>query len=243
MFSSLFFHVFYQPILNAVVWLYNVLPGHDLALAIIGVTIVIKLILWPLSQQSVRAQRDLQAMQPKIEAIKKEYADNREEQAKAMMALYREHKINPFSSCLPLLIQLPFFFAVFKVLREIGTNNKILEFVYGFIHRPEMISSQGLFGLIDLAKPSYVLAILAGAAQFWQAKMLSHQRPPVHNNGARDEDFAAILNKQMLYMMPIMTVVIGFTFPGGLSLYWLVLTLLTVLQQYLVFRSKKAEVK
>lgn len=239
MFNDLFIAVCYKPILNLLVVIYNFIPGHDLAIAIIIITILIKLFLWPFSRQAIKAQKELQELQPKLEEIKKNHANNKEEQAKATMALYREHKINPFSSCLPLLIQLPFFFAVFQVFREISTNKQILDYLYGFVSRPEAINPQGFFGLINLANPNYLLAVLAGLAQFWQAKMLSNQRPTVQDEGAKDEDFAAVMNKQMLYMMPALTVFIGITLPAGLSLYWLVMTLLTVLQQFLVFRMKK----
>ncbi len=239
MFNDLFIAVCYKPILNLLVVIYNFIPGHDLAIAIIIITILIKLFLWPFSRQAIKAQKELQELQPKLEEIKKVHASNKEEQAKATMALYREHKINPFSSCLPLLIQLPFFFAVFQVFREISTNKQILDYLYGFVSRPEAINPQGFFGLINLANPNYLLAVLAGLAQFWQAKMLSNQRPTVQDEGAKDEDFAAVMNKQMLYMMPALTVFIGITLPAGLSLYWLVMTLLTVLQQFLVFRMKK----
>ncbi|NTW22550.1 membrane protein insertase YidC [Candidatus Falkowbacteria bacterium] len=240
MFKELFYAVCYKPILNLLVVIYNNIPGHDLAIAIILITILIKLFLWPFSRQAIRAQKELQELQPKLEEIKKTYSSNKEEQAKATMALYREHKINPFSSCLPLLVQLPFFFAVFQVFREISTNSQILGYLYNFVSKPESINPQGFFGLINLAEPSYLLAVSAGLAQFWQAKMLSSQRPPTQDEGAKDEDFAAVMNKQMLYMMPALTVFIGITLPAGLSLYWLVMTLLTVLQQFLVFRMKKS---
>ena len=94
-------------------------------------------------------------------------------------------------------------------------------------------------GLVDLSKPNIVLAVLAGAAQFWQAKMMVTKRPEVKSAGAKDEDMMTIMNKQMLYMMPILTVVIGMTFPGGLALYWLVTTVLTALQQLYLFKQKE----
>ncbi|NTW06082.1 MAG: membrane protein insertase YidC [Peptococcaceae bacterium] len=235
----MFFTLFYQPILSILVALYSYIPGHDLAVSIILLTAIIKLILWPLSNKAVIAQKELQELQPKIEEIKKQYADNKEEQAKAMMSIYREHKINPFSSCLPVLIQLPFFFAIFRVLSQIASDSNILNSVYSFVARPEIINPMGFFGLVNLSKPNYVFAVMAGVAQFWQAKMLSNKRPPIKDAGAKDEDFAAIMNRQMLFMMPVMTVVIGVTLPSGLSLYWFTLTMLTILQQFVVFKKQK----
>jgi YidC/Oxa1 family membrane protein insertase len=91
---------------------------------------------------------------------------------------------------------------------------------------------------LDLSKPNIVLAILAGLTQFWQGKMLSTSRPVVNTTGSKDESMTAVMNKQMLYMMPALTVFIGWSLPGGLTLYWFVLTLFTVIQQLITFRHK-----
>ena len=237
--SQIFTVVFYQPILNLLVFLYNIVPGHDIGLAIIIMTVVIKLILLPLSKQSIKSQKALQEIQPKIDEIKKMYADKKEEQGRAMMELYKKEKVNPFSSCLPLLIQLPFLWAVFRVFRA-GLSGQSLDLVYSFIYRPEVIDTISL-GFINLAKPNVILAILAGLAQFWQAKMMTTKKPEVKSEGSKDESMMAAMNKQMLYMMPALTVFIGLSFPGGLALYWLVTTVLTALQQLYVFKKNKHE--
>ena len=234
--SQIFHVIFYQPILNLLVFLYNIIPGHDIGLAIIAMTIIIKLILLPLSKQSIKSQKSLQNLQPKIDEIKKKYVNSKEEQGRAMMQLYKQEKVNPFSSCLPLLIQLPFLWAVFIVFKQ-GLSNQAFTNIYSFISQPGVINPVSL-GLVDLSKPNIVLAILAGAAQFWQAKMMVTKRPEVKGEGSKDEDMMAIMNKQMIYMMPILTVVIGMTFPGGLALYWLVTTVLTALQQLYLFKQK-----
>ena len=235
--SNLFHAFLYEPILNLLVFLYNVVPGHDLGIAIILLTIIIKIVLLPLSKQSIKSQKALQELQPKINEIKAKYAGNKEEMGRAMMDLYKKNKVNPFSSCLPLLIQLPFFFAVFKVFKD-GLNETTLSFVYPFIDRPQEISSSFL-GLVDLSKPSVVLAVLAGGAQFWQAKMMITKKAEVKTEGAKDENIMAAMNKQMLYFMPAITIFIGITLPGGLSLYWFVITILTVLHQIYIFRKDK----
>ncbi|MCK5511087.1 membrane protein insertase YidC, partial [Candidatus Parcubacteria bacterium] len=230
---------FYQPILNLLVFLYNIVPGHDLGLAIIALTIIIKLILLPLSKKSLRSQKALQDLQPKVEELKKKYKGKKEELGRAMMGLYKDNKVNPMSSCLPLLIQMPFLYAVFWVFRD-GFAGESLDLVYSFISRPEAINTVSL-GFIDLANKQPVIAILAGAAQYWQTKMLMAKRPKVKNNTAKDGDMdmAAIMNKQMIYFMPAITVFIGMSFPGGLALYWLVTTVLTGVQQLYVFKDKE----
>lgn len=239
--GNLFTTVFYQPILNLLILLYNTVSFQDLGVAIILLTIIIKAILWPFGKQSIKSQKALQELQPKLDSLKKEYGDDKVGLSRATMDLYKESKINPLSSCLPLLIQLPFLFAVYRVFSD-GLNNK-LDLVYSFIYRPEVV--QGIFlGFLDLNKPNIILAVMAGLAQFWQAKMMSTKRPSIKTDGSKDESMTAIMNKQMLYFMPAITIFIGASLPGGLTLYWFVITLLTALQQVLIFKSlDKKEVK
>ena len=239
--SEIFTVVLYQPILNLLVFLYNIIPGHDLGIAIIILTIILKIILLPLSKKSLKSQKALQDLQPKIDEIKKKFADKKEEQAKAMMNLYKENKVNPFSSCLPLLIQLPFLIAVFQVFRD-GLSNGSLDLVYSFISKPETVNTISL-GFLNLSAKSIPLAVLAGLAQYWQSKMMITKRPQQKIAGAKDEDMMAIMNKQMLYMMPILTVFISMSFPAGLSLYWFVTTVLTGLQQLYLFRKDEVKEK
>ena len=228
--------ILYQPLLNLLVFLYNTIPFHDIGLAIILLTVIIRLILFPLSKQSIKAQKSLADLQPKMEEIKLKYKDDKEGMSKAMMQLYSENKVNPFSSCLPLLIQFPLLIAVYQVFKN-GLKSENLNMLYSFINNPGTINSMSL-GFIDLAVPNIFLAVLAGVAQFIQVKMLPMQKPPVKTPGSKDESIMTSLNKNMTYMMPIMTVFIGMQLPSGLSLYWLLTTLLTILQQYLLFRKK-----
>ncbi len=239
--SDIFLTVAYQPVLNLLVFLYNIVPGHDLGIAIILLTIIIKLILLPLSRQSIKSQKSLQDLQPKIDEIKKKYANKKEEMGREMMALYKENKVNPFSSCLPLLIQLPFLFAVFRVFRN-GFANGSLDLVYSFITKPEAINTMSL-GFIDLSARNIPIAVLAGVAQYWQTKMMMSKKAEVKSPGAKDENMMAMMNKQMMYFMPILTVFIGMSFPGGLALYWLVTTVLTGVQQVYIFKQKDKEDK
>ena len=232
--GHLFTIIFYQPILNLLIFLYNTVSFRDLGVAIILLTAIIKIILWPLGRTALKSQKALQDLQPKLEELKKKYTD-KTELSRATMEMYKENKVNPFSSCLPLLIQLPFLIAVYRVFRD-GVDNK-LTLVYSFIARPETINLMS-FGFLNLAKPNVYLAFLAGLAQFWQAKMMITTRPVVKTPGAQDENMAAIMNKQMLYFMPALTIFIGLSLPGGLTLYWFVLTLFTAVQQLITFRKK-----
>lgn len=233
--------VLYQPIYNILIFFYNSIPWHDMGVAIILLTLLLKIILHPLTAKSLKSQKALQGLEPKMKEIREQFKDNKQEQAKAIMNLYKQEKVSPFSSCLPLLIQLPFLIAIYRAMND-SLASKGFEFLYPFVSRPETINSISL-GFMNLAKPNVVLAVLAGAAQFFQTKMLSVKQPPkVAGEGAKDEGQMAMMNKQMIYMMPLMTVFIGISLPAGLTLYWLVMTVLTIGQQWMIFKSPKLKV-
>lgn len=233
---QLFNTILYQPLLNALIFLYDFIPGTDIGLAIIALTIVIKLILFPLNWKALKSQKALQDIQPQLSEIQKKYKEDKESLARETMKLYKEQKVNPLSSCLPLLIQFPFLIAVYQAFRTgLASNN--FELLYPFVQNPGHVETVSM-GLIDMAIPNFLLALLAGVAQFIQTKMLSTKQPKKETSASKDEALLANMNKSMLYFMPIMTVIIGMSLPAGLTLYWLVTTVLTSLQQLLIFRKK-----
>lgn len=227
--------VFYQPVFNLLIFLYNHVPGHDLGVAIILLTIIVKLIFLPLSKKSIQSQKSLQDLQPKIEEIKKQYGNDKEKMGRAMMDLYKEHQVNPFSSCLPLLIQLPFFIAIVEIFRD-GLGQKSLDLVYPFLKQPETINTMA-FGFLNLSQPNIILAVLTGIAQFFQTKMMMGKKPEVQSPGAQDENMMASMNKQMTYFMPLIIVFIGATLPAAFTLYLLVFNLTMLLQQAYILRG------
>lgn len=236
MVGTLYTELFYRPLFNVLVVIYTTLPGRDLGLAIVVLTILVRLILYPLSRQSIKAQKSMQDLQPKLEALKRQYVGKKEKLAEATMKLYRDEKVNPLSSCLPLLLQLPFFIALFQVFRN-GVNPTSLSALYSFVYNPGRLNILAFGGLVDLSHPNPALALLAGAAQFWQGHMLVQRRPPMRTDATKDEDFAVLMNQQMTYVMPVVTVIIGWRFPAGLALYWFMTTLLLALQQWHFFRK------
>lgn len=238
---SIFTTFFYQPIFNLVIFLYNTIPGSDIGLVIIILSLIIKLLTYPLTQKQLHSQKALQEIQPEINKIKEKHKDNKEEMSRAMLALYKEKKFNPFSSCGSILIQMPFLIAVFKVFNN-GFSQADLALVYGFIYQPEIVDMLA-FGFLDLSKPNLVIAVLAAAVQYFQTSMLTTKRPETKDPAARDEDVSAMVNKQMKYMMPVLTIVIGATLPGGVTLYWFTTSAFAFLQQLYIFRKKKESVE
>jgi len=237
MFSQLFHVVLYQPILNIFVFLYNIIPGHDIGIVILLITLLVRAAVYPLMSSSIKSQKAVQDLQPKLKEIKEQHKNDQQKQAMLTMQLYKENKVNPFASCLPLLVQLPILIALYMVMRAGLTADNLGADIYSFIFNPGKLNNIS-FGFFDLSKASLVLAVLAGIAQYFQAKAMMVKQPPKNaGEGAKDEQMMAMMNKQMLYFMPVMTVFIGATLPAGLTLYWFFSTLLTWGQQVLIYKQ------
>lgn len=230
--------IFYTPLFNLFVGLYNIVPGHDVGVVILIVTLLVRLVLYPLMSSSIKAQKSMQELQPKLDEVRKKYATDKQAQAQAIMEIYKNNKVNPFASCLPMLVQLPILIALYLALRDGLASTNLAENLYSFVHNPGQLNPISL-GFIDLSKPNIILAVLAGAAQFWQAKMMAGKMPPKGPGaGAKDENMMTMMNKQMMYMMPLVTVVAGiFSISAGVMLYWFFSTVLTAFQQLILFRK------
>jgi len=238
--KEIFTTLLYQPIFNGFIGLYNVIP--DVGAVILVLTLLIKGSLLPLSKSAINSQKSLQTLQPKLEAVKKKYKDDQQKLAQETMKMYKENKVNPFGSCLPILIQLPVFLGLFYVLKDVFDQDSF-HLLYSFVSNPGEINPITL-GLFDLSQRSVVLALMAGGAQFWQAKSMQRKKAPKDaGDGAKDENMMAMMNKQMLYFMPVITVIIGIQFPAGLTLYWFLSTLVTAVQQHVMFKKKDDEVE
>lgn len=241
--SSIFITILFQPLFNLFVGLYNLAPGHDVGVVILIITVLIRLVLYPLTNSSIKSQRSLQELQPKLEEIKKQYAGDQQKQAQATMELYKTSKVNPFASCLPLLIQLPILIALYWVfsssLNATTIAQTLQDNLYPFVSNPGLINPVTM-RIFNLSVASPVLAVLAGLAQYLQARTMNKKNPASTTTGdGKGPDMAAMMNKQMLYFMPALTVLIGFSLPAGLTLYWFWSTLLMAGQQYLVGRTSK----
>jgi YidC/Oxa1 family membrane protein insertase len=220
---AFFFTVFYQPILNALVFLYDGVARHDLGVAIIFLTIGIRLILFPFFQKSARHQAIMQRLAPRIKEIKAQHKNNREKEVRETMALYKEHQVNPFFGILFLLIQLPVLISLFQILRHIGADPT--PELYTFIASPGVLSGSFL-GLLNLQKPSILLVVLAALAQYIQGKMSL----PKIGAGQELSDQERI-QRQMVYVGPFVTLIAFYNFPAAATLYWFVSSLFSIGQQ------------
>ncbi len=229
--------IFYQPLFNLLILIYSFVPGQDLGVAIILLTVLVKVVLAPLSWKQLAAQKALQDLQPKLEELKKTHKDDKQALMQGQVKLFQENKINPLSSCLPLLIQLPFLIALYYVFVN-GLKGDSFSLLYSFVPHPQQLNHTFL-GILNLSETKNILlAVITGAMQFWQAKMLMTKKPP-QVPGSKDETFATMMNQQMLYVMPAFTALIVYQFPNGLGLYWFTQTLLGIIQQYIFTGMQK----
>jgi len=230
--------ILYKPLFNAVVFLYGVLPGQDFGLAIVALTIIIRLVFFPLTVKTIRSQRALSRINPKMKEIREKFKNDAQAQSAAIMNLYKENNINPLSGCLPLLIQLPILIALYQAFGA-GFKPENLELLYSFVKNPGSINAIS-FGFLDITKSSPILTITAGISQFFQLKQnssLMGQAGGAGGSGGQKEIQA--MNKQMLYFFPVMIIIIGWNLPAGLLLYWLVTTAFSVGEQMYIKRKYK----
>ena len=238
--SHLFTIILYQPLYNALIFVYNIIP--DLGVSIIVITVIIRLVLLPVSKKAIESQKKMQDIQPQLKEIQEKYKGNQQKKSEEMMKLYKEKKINPAAGCLPMIVQLVILIALYRVFLNTSMhfdNGSTL--LYSFISSPETINPIS-FGIIDITKRSIPLAVIAAGFQFWQTKMMmakqKAQKKPAPKKDSKDPDFGTIMQQQMLYIAPIMTFVIGLSFPAALPIYWIVTTLFMIAQQYYVIKEE-----
>jgi len=225
--------IFYQPILNVLIFFYNTAAFRDFGLAIIFTTLLIRIILFPFFHKSSHQQMVMQRLQPKIKEIQEKHKEDKEKQSQALMDLYKEHGINPFSSILLLIIQLPILIALYQIMRSnIGASE--LSQLYSFIKAPGIINGT-LLGLINLKNRSLPLVFCAAIAQYFQARLGIYQVPGTEPSQAQK------IASQMAFIGPVLTIVIFYNFPAAVGLYWLVSSLFSIIQQ--LFINKKLKEK
>ncbi|MBI5820108.1 MAG: membrane protein insertase YidC [Verrucomicrobia bacterium] len=208
-------------IAEALLWslttLYKVIPNYGIAIIII--TIVIKLLFWPIQAMSTRSMKRMQELQPLIAKLKEKYPDDPQKQQQEMMKLYKEHKVNPMGGCLPLLAQIPVFIALYNMLRTVVELRGAKFLWINDLSLPDTIFTIG--GL-----PINPLPLVMCATTLWQQKLT-----PTTS--------ADPTQQKMMMLMPLMFVFMFYSMSSGLVLYWTVQNLLSILQQWLALRDTK----
>jgi YidC/Oxa1 family membrane protein insertase len=228
----------YQPLFNILILLYQYLPGNDFGIAVIVLTALIRLILYPLTAQSIKSQKALSQVQPKIQEIQKKFKNSQEKQVKEMLELYKKEKISPLSGFLPLLIQLPIIIALFRLFQK-GLQPEEMAILYSFVPHLGPIDPSFL-GMINLSQASLVLAVLAGIFQFFQSKMLAPVQQKPKKEGQISQ-FSKMFQKQITYFLPFFTVLILLRLPAALGLYWITTSLFSIGQQYILKNNAQSQ--
>lgn len=237
MITSVWNTVFYEPLYNGLIFLTGVVPGGDVGVAVIFLTLVVKTILFPVSHKSIKTQAKMRELEPEIKRVKEKHKD-KTEQAKATMELYKKHEVSPFSGCLGIIIQIPVILALYYVFfKGLGFNHGAL---YSFVKVPEIINPNFL-GLIDMHGKSLLLAVLAALSQFVQAKISMPPIPPAQGNASFKDDLARSMQIQMKYFMPVLVFVFSYSISSAIALYWFVSNLFSIGQE--LFVKKLAENK
>lgn len=230
--------IFYKPLLNALVLLVNYLPFHSVGLAVVVLTVIVRLIISPFSHKSSMAQIKMKKIEPEIKNIKEKFKDDKQEQAKRTMELYKQHGINPFASFVVLLIQLPIIFALYKVF--LGGVNFDPSGFYSFVRLPSVIDINFL-GFIDVTKPNVFLAILAGITQFIQISLMSPSLPKSEDKGKSDfqSQLMRSMGWQMKFMMPLLIFYISLKFSAVIAIYLTTMNVFAIIHEFIV--KKQAE--
>lgn len=227
--------ILYVPFYNLLIyfaWLF----GGSVGWAIVAVTLIVRIILLPSSLKATKAQVKMQALAPKMAELKEKHKGDQKKLNEETMKMYKEEGASPLGSCLPLLIQLPIIFILYRVFL-IGFDESKFEMLYSFIPHPEHL--QTFFFGIDLSVPNlWILPITAGALQFILSYMMMAKTP---KSTAKKGDPAQMMTKQMTYIFPVITVFIGRSLPAALALYWIITTLFSIVQQVYVNKTIKSE--
>ncbi|MBU3956937.1 YidC/Oxa1 family membrane protein insertase [Patescibacteria group bacterium] len=246
--------ILYQPLVNALIFLYKVL-FQNFGLALIVLTVAIRFALFPLTRSSMRAASKMRELAPELEKLKKKYGKDKQAYAKAQMDLYKQHGANPAAGCLPQIIQLIVLIALYQafiqVLRVDGdVIQKLNEVLYPQLQLPAETVINTRFLYLDLGKPDIshlpgipiplpgFFLLAAALAQLIYSKMMmpaiaAAKKEATKTPGMAD-DMATTMQSQMTYMFPLLTILIGYSFPSGLVLYWLTFSLLMAIQQYFI---------
>lgn len=232
-------YLLYWPLINALAFLISIIPFGDVGFAVIILTILVKIILFPLSKKSIQNQAVMNILSPELEKIKKN-SQNKEEQARLTFEIYKKYKVNPFSGCLLMLIQTPILIALYYVFyKGIDLNKDIL---YSFIHLPENINMIFL-GFIDISKKSILLAFLAGISQYFQAYFMPKADTASMSPGSFQESFTKSMQTNIKYIFPIIIFIIlgtdlfGFSLSGAVALYFITSNIFSIGQQ--IYLNKK----
>lgn len=238
MIGTAFNTLVFNPLYNGLIFLIGIVPYADVGIAVILLTIFVKVALFPLAHKVAHMQVRMREITPKMDELKEKYKDDKQEQTLKMMALYKEHKVRPFLSLIVVFIQLPIILGLYWVFFRGGLPEIQIDLLYSFISIPESINMNFL-GIVDVGGKSIVLALLAGITQFIHSSYALPKPKPRPENPTIKDDLARSFHLQMKYVMPIIVVVISYTISAAIALYWLTSNMFAIGQELIVRREMR----
>lgn len=233
--SSIFSTLITEPLYNTLIFLVDFIVS-DIGIAVIVLTLIVRAILYPLSKNSIKTQLKMKKIQGPLDEIKKKYKNDPQKSAMEMMKLYKENDIKPLSGFLLLFIQIPIIFGLYHVFLKAGLPEINYDLLYSFTPTPEKINLIFL-GIFDITQKSIVLSLIAGIAQFFQAKILMkanrNQKQPEGVMG----DVMKSMQIQMKYVMPIIIVTISYSLGSVVALYFATSGIFSVFQEIYIRRQ------
>lgn len=223
-----------QPIYNGFIYLIGIMPGGDVGLAIILLTLLMRILFYPAFTSSIRTQMGMQAVQGELGEINKKYKDNAEERARRTMALFKEHNVRPFSGFLAILVQIPVFIALYFAFFKETLPTIATDLLYPFVHAPMVIDTMFL-GFVNLLVPhNIILSILVGGLQYLVVH-LSMARIKQPASTEPEKEFAQKMQKNlMLYFLPALMVIVSYSLPAAAGLYFATSNLLSLGQEWII---------
>lgn len=235
MISHLFHIALYQPIYNLLIFFVDIVPGGDVGISVIIVTIIIRLIIAPLSISAAKTQRRMKFVEPQLNEVKEKYKDDRAKQAEETMKVYKNNGIKPFASIGAAFLQLPIIIALYMVFRKESLLHANVSLMYSFVGLPTTISPLFLHYFATTGH-SLILAVLAGASQFLQAHLTIPVPKKSTGTPTGTEDFARALAMQSRIVLPILIGVFAYT-SGAVALYFITSSIVGIVQEFYVRRS------
>jgi YidC/Oxa1 family membrane protein insertase len=236
--ATAFHAVIYNPLYNGLVFLVGIIPTHDMGIAVVILTIVVRIIIFPLSRRAVAAQLAMKKIAPEVEKLKVKYPD-KQEQSRAIFALYKERGVHPFASFGLVLVQFPILIALYWVFYRSGFPHVDPALLYSFVHPPAGINMEFL-GVVDMGSRSVILAALAGITQFIYTRLAMGPREKVPEGSPVEAslsgDMAKSFDLQARYVLPAMIAIIGFSVAAAAPLYWATSNTFMIIQEYLAGR-------
>lgn len=233
------------PLYNLLIFITSVIPGGDLGLSIIILTLLVKLVIFPLYATSVKTQLKMKAIEPKLREIKERYKKDLPEQSRQIMEVYKQENVKPFSGILVMFIQIPIIISLFYVFKDSLAIKPDL--LYSFIKAPELVNKVFL-GLVDLStSKNIILALLTALTLYLQVNISLGFKKKAETINKKDKtkdssfgtDLAKSMDLQMRYFMPVMTGVIAYTLPSAIAIYWITSNIFSAIYEYLVIRKIK----